>query len=301
MANGTLLDELFLRWPTGEVFLDDWGGAASPWWNFSSAAATQFWIEQGPIAQAMADPLLDGVYLDGADMGDRHGVGVSAWTCGVFASPAQQARYIADSQAALAQAVSYWREQQPQKMLTGYVVSRFIDQGRSRPNDEAFHCPSGACAGPTQLAPAKGRRGPTPNRLCATTMRGLIARSTWANQTMMLEPAPLAEMVCPGGLNWSKPVSSWDCHLAGFVDPAPYVAAFLVGRGPSAVLQLAVQPMLIADWAARFASLRSEPGRPLGVATEVAPGVFVREFEKMDVRFDCANLSASALTLKGDP
>ena len=229
MANTTLLDELFLHWPTGEVFLDAWGGAPSPWWNYSNPAATKFWIEQGPIAQAMNDPLIDGVYLDGADMGNRHGIGSSAWTCKVFANQAQQACYIADSQAALAQAVSYWRKQQPHKLLTGYVSSRMIDQvhvgqgnllhhnlifrgvserwsrvgsgmprhpvyfapgnhislifpshfqGRNKPNDEAFHCPPGACAGPTQLAPVKGKRGTIPNRLCATTMRGLIARST---------------------------------------------------------------------------------------------------------------------------
>ena len=58
--------------------------------------------------------------------------------------------------------------------------------------------------------------------------------------------------------------------------------------------------MLLADFSAQFASLRTEPGRPRGVATEVAPGVFERTFQNGYVRFDCGNLSASALTLKTD-
>ena len=61
MANASLAAQLFLHWPNGTLFLDSWGDTPAPWWNFSDPAAVEFWIQQGPIATAMADPNIDGV------------------------------------------------------------------------------------------------------------------------------------------------------------------------------------------------------------------------------------------------
>ena len=61
MANASLAAQLFLHWPNGTLFLDSWGDTPAPWWNFSNPVAVDFWIQQGPIATAMADPNIDGV------------------------------------------------------------------------------------------------------------------------------------------------------------------------------------------------------------------------------------------------
>ena len=231
-----------------------------------------------------------GTDLDGADMGVRHGRAVGAYDCHVFSDEAQQNRYIADAKLALDQCLAHYRIHYPQKWLTGYVVSRSCTAHGGV--DCAFHCPHGACAGPTQLAPVGRGKGIKPNPLCATTMRSLVATSAFINQTIMVEPAAVATFKC-GNMNWSAPSASWRCGLVSEADPAPYVGAFLVARGPSAVFQVTVQPLFLLDYYSRFASLRLEPGLPSGPAFEIAEGVFERRFSSLLVRFDCNHFNAS--------
>jgi hypothetical protein len=297
MANQGLASELFLHWPNGSIFLDAWGDTPAPWWNYSNPVAAKFWMEQGPIAVAMNASEIDGVYLDGADVGVRHGRAVSAYDCHVFSSEQQQTQYIEDSRVALWAAIEYHRKLHPTKWLTGYVASSTCT--RHAGIDCTFHCPADACAGPTQLAPlVKGRRQ-SPNPLCAPTMRALIANSERENQTVYLEPAPLATVKC-AHMDWTKPLSTFDCTTQAAHDPQPYVGAFLVSRGPSAILQLAVQPMLLLDYRSMFPSLRLEPGAPMGIATEEISGEFVRHFQNMSVHFSCNNFSASFLMKSDD-
>ena len=130
-------------------------------------------------------------------------------------------------------------------------------------------------------------------------MRLLISRSDWSNHTLVIaipkhDPAdptiPIATFTCTPP--W------WDqkhCVLTSTRDPAPEVGAFLVARGPSAILQLTVQPDRSLDYrdSARFPSLLLEPGAPTERAREVSPGVFERRWSNMLVRFDCANYTAS--------
>jgi hypothetical protein len=297
MANKTLAAELFLHWPNGTIFLDAWGSTPAPWWNYSSPTAVEFWTTQGPIAQAMQNPSINGVYLDGADIGVRHGRAVGAWDCRVFRSGAQQAQYLADAKTALWRAIAYWRQQQPKKWLTGYLSDGSCEKHGGA--DCAFHCPHGACAGPVQLAPApRGRSGAgKPNPMCAPTMRSLIANSERANQTMMIQAnSDMVQVKC-AHLDWTKPTKTFDCAISALEDPAPYVAVFLVVRGQSAALQLAIQPQITANYRALFSSLRLEPGAPLGVATETGPGVFARKFAKITVTFNCQSFNA---TFKSD-
>ena len=174
--------------------------------------------------------------------------------------------------------------------LTGYLSSRACASHGGV--DCAFHCPHGACAGPTQLAPVRHGRGTMPNPQCAPTIRALIATSGRSNQTTMVEPAAVATFKC-SNMDWTKPSASWRCGLAATADPAPYVGAFLIGRGPSAAFQVAVQPLFMLDYATTFPSLRIEPGLPKGPATEATPGVFVRHFANLTVRFDCNHFNAS--------
>ena len=82
-------------------------------------------------------------------------------------------------------------------------------------------------------------------------------------------------------------------RLESVTDPATYVAAFLVARGASAIFQIAVQPMFVLDYAQLFPSLRLQPGKPKASAEEVAPGVFLRDFSNLTVRFDCNHFNAS--------
>ena len=131
-----------------------------------------------------------------------------------------------------------------------------------------------------------------PNSQCAPTIRALIATSGRSNQTTMVEPAAVATFKC-SNMDWTKPSASWRCGLVSTADPAPYVGAFLIGRGPSAAFQVAVQPLFMLDYAATFPSLRIEPGLPKGPATEATPGVFVRHFANLTVRFDCNHFNAS--------
>ena len=287
MANSTLAAELFLHWPNGSIFLDSWGdNNPAPWYNWSNPRAVQYWIHHGPVAEAMGSPHIDGVYLDGADMGVRHGRGVGAYDCHVFANSAQQSKYITDAYTALTEAVTYYRKLQPHKWLTGYVSSRACTSHGGV--DCRFHCPTGACAGPTQLAPLHG--GPNPK--CAPTMRSLITTSNRTDQTLYVEPEPVATFKCQH-MDWSKPSDTWDCSLASTRDPSVYVAAFLVARGPSAMFQITVQPMFVLDYVRQFPSLRIEPGQPRGVAQEVGQGVFERDFKNLIVRFDCNHFNAS--------
>ena len=154
--------------------------------------------------------------------------------------------------------------------LTGYLSSRACASHGGV--DCAFHCPHGACAGPTQLAPVRHGRGTMPNPQCAPTIRALVATSGRSNQTTMVEPAAVATFKC-SNMDWTKPSASWSCGLAATADPAPYVGAFLIGRGPSAAFQVAVQPLFMLDYAATFPSLRLEPGLTTDPATEASLGL----------------------------
>ena len=57
--------------------------------------------------------------------------------------------------------------------------------------------------------------------------------------------------------------------------------------------------MLLLDYRSIFASLRAEPGAPIGMATEESEGVFVRHFRNLSVHFDCNNFTATC-ALKSD-
>jgi hypothetical protein len=88
------------------------------------------------------------------------------------------------------------------------------------------------------------------------------------------------------------------CRLRRSRDPAPEVGAFLVARGRSAILQIAMQPDRSLNYRdpTLFPSLLLEPGLPREArAREIQPGVFERRWSKMLVRFSCANYSASFL------
>jgi hypothetical protein len=107
-----------------------------------------------------------------------------------------------------------------------------------------------------------------------------------------METAPVSTCSC------DKPSPSHDpqnCKLVSVLDPAPYVAAFLITRGPSAVLQLAVQPARTLNYQTTFASLRIEPGVPLEGAREINPGVFQRKWSNGTAIFDCEHFNGTFL------
>ena len=66
MKDADLSRRVFMHRPDGSVWLGKpWMGTfMSPWYNWSSTAAVEWWINKGPIAGAMLDPNIDGVYLD---------------------------------------------------------------------------------------------------------------------------------------------------------------------------------------------------------------------------------------------
>ena len=274
-----LARQVFVARANGSLWLDRrWGGLfVQPWYNWSSATAVRWWIDQGPIAEAMRDPLISGVYLDGADPDDR-------FYSENFADEAAVAAFKLAQREALALAVETWRAREPSKLLTGYAAPRV------KPEQRANHCPVGSCAGPEQLKLA----GP---HACAATMRLLISRSGWANQTLFLatrhhpsDPLAIATFTCKGPW-WAQ-----DCSVNSTRDPAPEVAAFLVARGPSAIFQVAMQPKHSLDYRdpARFPSLLLEPGVPLEVqAREVRAGVFERRWSNLTATFDCGRYTGS--------
>ena len=291
MANASLARRVFMTRPNGSLWLDRRyaGLFDQPWYNWSSPAAVQWWIDRGPIAAAMADPYIDGVYLDGADPDP-------AFYRDHFAEdPAGLRAFQGAQRAALALAVATWRRRRPDKWLGGYAAPRVRGGGAQQAN----HCPPGSCAGPEQLRLA----GP---EACAATMRLLISRSGWTNQTTVIA-IPKKEPAAP----W-VPLATWDCappwwdqercRLRATRDPSPEVGAFLVVRGPSALLQVAMQPDHTVDYRdpARFPSLLLDPGaRPLGPAQETRPGVFERRWSKLDVRFDCGSYTANFSPITG--
>eukprot|EP00746_Dinoflagellata_sp_MGD_P018685 gnl/MRDRNA2_/MRDRNA2_143331_c0_seq1.p1 gnl/MRDRNA2_/MRDRNA2_143331_c0~~gnl/MRDRNA2_/MRDRNA2_143331_c0_seq1.p1 ORF type:complete len:456 (+),score=57.44 gnl/MRDRNA2_/MRDRNA2_143331_c0_seq1:49-1416(+) len=278
MANSTLASMLFLHWPNGSVFYDEWGPTPAPWYNFSNPAAVDWWIHEGPIAEAMRNPFIDGVYLDGSNTGTDHaGRPVSAWGR-VWSTYAEQEQYVADQKAALAKLVAVQKRLYPEKWLTGYSSSSACYHAGGIKCD--FHCPQGSCAGWYQIQkPTKGKGG---NPLCVDTMRLLISRQHWSNQTLYFSSYPMSRWACK---DWNSPEP---CVLTGTVDPSPYVAAFLVARGPSAILQLEpTQPVHLLDYFNLFRVLKMDVGVPLETAEETHPGVFKRKWSKMTVMFDC--------------
>ena len=72
MRNDTLAYRLFMHRPNGSMWHDKpWGEYfEEPWYNFTDPVAADWWIHNGPIARAMADPNIDRVYLDGANTDD---------------------------------------------------------------------------------------------------------------------------------------------------------------------------------------------------------------------------------------
>jgi len=283
LQNLPLAREVFMTHKNGSIWLDNkWGGLfEQPWYNWSSQVAVQWWIDQGPIASALADPLIDGVFLDGADPDP-------SFYATNFASPAEVRAFKDAQQKALAQAVLTWRARQPHKWLGGYAAPRV--NAAQAPN----HCPVGSCAGPEQLSLLG-------SQACASTMRLLISRSNWTNQTLIIaipkhDPhpwIPLATFDC------ERPWWSQNCTLHSSRDPSPEVGAFLVARGPSALLQLVMQPDHTLDYQdhSLFPSLRLEPGYPLEQAREIMPGLFERRWSSLKVRFDCSNYTATFSTI----
>jgi hypothetical protein len=65
IRNRSLARRVFMHHPNGSLWLDHkWGGLfTQPWYNWSSPTAVRWWIDEGPIAEAMRDPNIDGVYL----------------------------------------------------------------------------------------------------------------------------------------------------------------------------------------------------------------------------------------------
>jgi hypothetical protein len=119
-----------------------------------------------------------------------------------------------------------------------------------------------------------------------------MERQAWTNQTLYMETAPVSTWSCD---KHSPSHDPQNCKLVSVLDPAPYVAAFLITRGPSAVLQLAVQPARTLNYQTTFASLRIEPGVPLEGAREINPGVFQRKWSNGTITFDCEHFNGTFL------
>jgi hypothetical protein len=231
LLNRTLARQVFMTRPNGSLWLDHkWGGLfEQPWYNFSDPVAVDWWINSGPIAAAMREPSIDGVYLDGADPDDnfyRENFG-SALAVQAFKDAQRRA---------LSRAIATWRARAPHKYLGGYAAPRV------KPEQQPNHCPPGSCAGPEELLLS----GPA---ACADTMRLLISRAGWDNQTLMVatrhhphDPLAIATFAC------KPPWWSQNCRVNSTRDPAPEVAAFLVARGPSALFQVVMQPAHSVDY-----------------------------------------------------
>eukprot|EP01052_Picozoa_sp_SAG31_P032853 SAG31_NODE_3647_length_4030_cov_2.232002_4_plen_262_part_00 len=186
----------------------------------------------------MEETAIDGVYVDGADPDN-------SFYRDNFDSPAQVLAFKLAQQRALAKAIVTWRLRAPHKYLGGYAAPRV--KREQRPN----HCPKGSCAGPAQLFFA----GPA---VCADTMRLLISRAGWTNQTLFVatrhhphDPLAIATFSC------RPPWWSQNCRVNSTRDPAPEIAAFLIARGPSAIFQVVVQPAHSMDYLVSTLSCRS--------------------------------------------
>jgi hypothetical protein len=144
LQNATLTRKLFMHRADGSIFEDKKWAGISPelWYNFSSAVAVEWWIEHGPIAAAMNNKDIDGVFLGGANADDEF--------FALFPTDAELRRYQDGQRKALASAVSTWRAKRPTKWLAGYASSR--ERGSSTLGFAAdFYCPLASCVGPTQL------------------------------------------------------------------------------------------------------------------------------------------------------
>ena len=79
--------------------------------------------------------------------------------------------------------------------------------------------------------------------------------------------------------------------------PLPYpqqdLAAFLLARGPHALLGYAWAGCKAPSTYQRPAGLDVDYGQPLNFCTEVAPGVFARNYSKANVAMDCNSFEAS--------
>ena len=76
------------------------------------------------------------------------------------------------------------------------------------------------------------------------------------------------------------------------------IAAFLLGRGPSAIIALPPydHPMLGREFSLVGVEPNADPGTPLGPAT-VAGKVYKRSYTKADVSLDCGSFE-STITFK---
>ncbi len=268
--------------PQGSLWLDrKWGGLfEQPWYNFSAPAAVNWWIDQGPIAEALREPYIDGVYLDGSDPDDR-------FYDENFNSVRDIASFKDAQRQALAKAVGTWRARMPHKWLGGYAAPRVKHE--QQPN----HCPPGSCAGPEQLFLSGAA-------MCATTMRLLVSRADWSNQTLIISTRHHPhDALAVATFRCKAPWWSQNCVVNSTRDPAPEVAAFLVARGPSALFQVVMQPpapSLDYHNATAFPSLALDPGIPLEVhAREVRNGAFERRWSNLTVLFDCESYTGTFL------
>lgn len=240
----------------------------------------EWWIEQGPIAEAMRDPYVDGCYLDGADPDDN-------FYTENFNTAEDLAAFKFAQQQALAKAVTTWRARTPLKWLGGYAAPRVKREQR------ANHCPPGSCAGPEQLLLS----GPA---ACAATMRLLISRAGWDNQTVIVTTRHHPhDVLAVATFRCKPPWWSQRCVVNSTRDPAPEVAAFLVARGSSALFQVVVQPpapSLNYRNSSDFPSLSLDPGVPLEVhAREIREGTFERRWSRVTVLFDCGSYTGTFL------
>ena len=269
MSNGTLRREVFMTWPNGSVWTDNkWAGLwKQPWYNFSSAVAVDWWVNHGPIAAAMQDDSLDGIYLDGAN-------GDEAFFRDNFPTDAALRGYQQAQARALSTAVSVWRQRRPNKWLGGYVAGT-----------GSFKNPPGSSFESSALKASPSQ--------CADRIRLLIQRSSWRNQTLIAYTGRTASWTCSGKPP-SHDVYAVPCKLQHRPhDISASVGAFLISRGPSALLELAVQPERSLDYPAEYPALQHEPGHPLEQAREISAGVFQRRFSGLTVTFDCQHFNAS--------
>ena len=72
------------------------------------------------------------------------------------------------------------------------------------------------------------------------------------------------------------------------------LAAFLIARGPSALLEFPIGGTYSTAADYGFPDLMgSDFGQPVGDALEVHPGVFRRQWSKATIELDCSDLSSS--------
>ena len=127
---------------------------------------------------------------------------------------------------------------------------------------------------------------PVTNSTCETVLRAAT------NSTNIFQRGALFYPLAPGG--WTP----------GVIDPAiiENVASFLIMRGDYAWMGFAWQGCANttgSPFRPLPAEVKVDHGVPLGLATEVAPGVFEREWSKATARMDCNTFKGSVVMKNG--